>query len=163
MRTLHKATEELTAQNNPKTFLVHSIPFITNTVLAPHIKSFKALYPDVAISIESKIDRVDISDAMLQIALRHGSDDSDGLIYDKICDVQISPICTPDYLKQDKKTLLQLSTDSTSWDIWNSDWNTKIDFDDTLYCDGMQAIVEMAAQGVGNNNGILSSNSTPVK
>jgi len=152
LNTLNTATSQLIERNNKTSLLIHSIPYITNTLLVPHIKSFKTLYPELKIGIESKVDRAKLTTSQLQIAIRHGKTEGDGLHYEELTAVHISPVCAPDYIEQtDQKeqSLIQLSTDKYGWQKWLSDWNTSIEPNETLYCDGFQAVIEMAEQGLG--------------
>jgi len=152
LNTLKTATSQLIERNNKTSLLIHSIPYITNTLLVPHIKSFKALYPEMKIGIESKVERAKLMPSQLQIAIRHGKSDDNNLHYEELTAVHISPVCAPDYLEQTKQkeqSLIQLSTDKRSWQKWQSDWNTNIEPTETLHCDGFQAVIEMTEQGLG--------------
>jgi len=152
LNTLNTATLQLIERNDKTSLLIHSIPYITNTLLVPHIKSFKTLYPEMKIGIESKVERANLTPSQLQIAIRHGKNEEDGLHYEELSPVHISPVCAPGYIKQTRQqeqSLIQLSTDKHSWQKWQSDWNTNIEPTETLHCDGFQAVIEMTEQGLG--------------
>jgi DNA-binding transcriptional LysR family regulator len=139
-------------KSNDKALVIHSIPYLTNTFIIPNIKSFKALYPDLRISIESKVERAQLNEPHrqeLQVGLRHGKGDDDSFQYDEIVPVKISPVCSPGYSLEGALTQINLSTDSVSWMKWQSEWKTTLSFDDSLSCDGMNAVVDMAEQGLG--------------
>jgi len=152
LNTLNTATSQLIQRNHKTSLLIHSIPYITNTLLVPHIKSFKTLYPEMKIGIESKVERAKLAPSQLQIAIRHGKSEDDSLHYEELTAVHISPVCAPDYLEQTRQkeqSLIQLSTDKHSWQKWQSDWNTNIEPNEILHCDGFQAVIEMTEQGLG--------------
>lgn len=156
IRTIYTATDSLMEKRNDKTLVIHSIPYLTNTFIIPNIKSFKALYPKLRISIESRVERAQLNEPHrqeLQVGLRHGKGDDDSFQYDEIIPVKISPVCSPDYSLQDDLTQIKLSTDSVSWMKWQSEWKTTLSFDDSLSCDGMNAVVDMAEQGLGISMG----------
>lgn len=152
IRTIYSATESIMDQSHEQTLLIHSIPYLTNRYIIPNIKSLKSLYPDLKIAIESQVERAQLNEPHqqgLQVGLRHGKTDCDTMLYDEIAPVQISPICSPDYSPDQKLTLIQLSSDSASWDQWQTDWNSTLKFDDVISCDGMQAVIDMTKQGLG--------------
>ena len=104
------------------------------------------------IGIKSKVEREKLTPSQLQIAIRHGKSDDDSLHYEALTAVHISPVCAPDYIEQTalkEQSLIQLSTDKHSWQKWQSDWNTSIESNETLHCDGFQAVIEMTEQGLG--------------
>ncbi|WP_444913151.1 LysR substrate-binding domain-containing protein [Microbulbifer sp. PAAF003] len=149
LEVIRRATLDLLARDQNKTLTIHSIPFLTNTVLAPNIKSFKALYPTVCISIESQIARASIDPGELQVAIRYDKESNDDLCYREISRVRISPVCAPGYLKNDRANQIQLSTDKLGWQRWSADWGLSVEFNETLTCDGLQPVLEMAEQGLG--------------
>ncbi|MCO1335877.1 LysR family transcriptional regulator [Microbulbifer sp. OS29] len=149
LQVLRHATADLMERDQYKTLTIHSIPFLTNTILAPNIKSFKALHPKLNISIESKLERVSLNPGQLQIAIRYDKEPSDGLCYREISKISISPVCAPGYLKKNRSSQIQLSTDKIGWHKWQADWGSPLAFNETLTCDGLQPVLEMAEQGLG--------------
>lgn len=156
--TIYTATESLMAQSEDKTLCIHCIPYLTNAFIVPNIKSFKTQYPNVKISIESRVERAQLNEPYrqdLQVGLRHGKVEDDEFEYEEICPITISPICSVDYSLEQNLTQLQLSTDSESWEKWQTDWDMKLEFADTLSCDSAQAVVDMVGQGLGIAMGYL--------
>jgi LysR family glycine cleavage system transcriptional activator len=145
-----QATELLLSNTQTKKLLIHSTPFLTSQYIAPNLKSFKLAYPDVEIAIESQTQRAHFTDANhIQIALRHGKESDSDLVHHQISPVFVSPVCAPDYLDQPRRVKIQLSSDQISWQAWESRWENSLSFDEVLHCDGMQAVLDMAEQGLG--------------
>lgn len=155
LNTLRQATVEITASQEEKSLLIHSIPYLANTLLVPNIKTFKKQFPDLKISIEADMKRATFSPGVLQLALRQGKEESDQLCFTKIFDLQVTPVCAPDYCQQEQRTKIQLSSDLSSWKNWQAQWPTKLDFSDTLHCNTMQVAYDMAQQGLGVAMGYL--------
>lgn len=157
LRTLHSATLSL-VKSTPAKLVVHSIPYLTNTLLAPHLKTFKLSYPNLPIDIESKIERAKLfeqSRDALHVALRYGVIEHDGLCHDHICDVHASAVCAPGYDFTSPCTQIVLSTDNFSWKTWNQEWGVSLMFEDTISSDSYQSVIHMAQQGLGVTMGYL--------
>ncbi|AWF81281.1 hypothetical protein BTJ40_10875 [Microbulbifer sp. A4B17] len=77
---------------------MHNIPFLSNILLAPKIKSFKELYPQLKISIESKVRRAGLKRGLLQVAIRHDRQLGDRLCYEEISMVHVPPVCASGYI-----------------------------------------------------------------
>ncbi|MEC8428945.1 MAG: LysR family transcriptional regulator [Pseudomonadota bacterium] len=165
IRTIHRATESLMSESGERSLLISCIPYLTNTYLVPNLKSFKTLYPNLKISMESRIERSKLNAPHwqdLQVGVRHGKEDNNGLYYEEISPVKISPVCSPDCSLEQPLTKLEFSADSFSWQKWQSDWAMEIEFKDSLSCDGMQAVEDMAQQGLGIAMGYFPFMSTKV-
>ena len=91
--TLRRATLDLIDNTDQTNLLIHCIPYLTNTLLVPNIKSFKSECPNVNIAIASQVERAPIQSSQLQIAIRHGASSDDGLHYEEITSIEVSPIC----------------------------------------------------------------------
>lgn len=167
LKTLRSATTEIMDKRQQESLLVHSTPYLTSLLLVPNIKSFKADYPTLKVSIESKIERASLSSTQRQIAIRHDKDPESNLCYEEITKVHIAPVCAPSYLKDQLKghqlCRIQLSTDQLSWPKWQSDWYALPNVNETLECDGMQAVIDMAEQGLGIAMGYFPALKAKVK
>jgi LysR family glycine cleavage system transcriptional activator len=153
LQTLRTATADIVQRNEENSLLIHSFPFLVNTLLAPNLKAFKSLYPNLKIVIESRIDRSAMNSGQLEIAIRHGEPSDETLVYQEVSPILISPVRAPDYQPHDPLTagvsLIELSSDPGRWDKWQQDCGIQLDVSDTIKCDGMQAVIEMAEQGLG--------------
>lgn len=146
---LKNATQELCDRNNRSSLLIHSIPFITKKILVPCMKAFKARHPGMNIRIESKTKRSELSLSSLEIAIRQGTADQAGVIYNEISPIRISPICVPGYMNGPSLSLIRLSSDKRSWSLWQKDWDIQLKFDEVIECDDLQSVIDMALQGMG--------------
>jgi len=153
LQTLRTATVDIMQQNEETSLLIHSFPFLVTTLLVPNLKAFKALHPNLKIAIESRIDRSAMNSGQLEIAIRYGQQADDTMVYQEVSPVLVSPVCAPDYQPADplaeSVSLIELSTDPGRWDKWQQDCDIQLNVGDSIECDGMQAVIEMAEQGLG--------------
>lgn len=150
--TIKQATESIMLEKGQSSLVIHSFPYLANFYIVPNLKDLKSQYPTLNISIESQINRVELHDtngSRIHVAIRHGKDSLEHLQYDEIAPVSVSPVCAPDYVHEGGSTQVLLTSDNFSWQKWQSDWGIEPEFTDTIVCDGMQAAVNIAEQGLG--------------
>tara|TARA_R110002072_G_C7968764_1_gene534565 strand:- start:3252 stop:3899 length:648 start_codon:yes stop_codon:yes gene_type:complete len=145
------------------TFQINSIPFITNTLLIPHIQQFKDTNPDLRINIKSQIQRTDFIFGETDVAIRHQKGNEPSLHYEPLSPVFITPICSPEYLRKKSSPqlsdhkLIGLESDRYSLPIWGKQWNQDSPPEDELCLDNYQAVLEVVKQGTGLAMGYFPS------
>lgn len=88
-------------QNKVKGLLHVSAPVSFSTLhLAPFIRDFKKLYPDVGVNLELSDRRVDVIDEGFDVALRIGKLKSSSLIAKRIAPIRLVLCASPEYLEQ---------------------------------------------------------------
>jgi LysR family glycine cleavage system transcriptional activator len=160
---LHQATDRMMGDDEKTIFQINSIPFITNTLLIPHIQPFRDNNPNLRISIKSQTQRTDFTFGATDVAIRHQKGDEPNLHYELLSPVFIAPICSPDYLKtrpslqlNDLK-IIRLESDQYSWPYWINKWNKGRLPEEELCLDNYQAVLEAVKQGVGLAMGYFPS------
>ena len=88
-------------QNKVKGLLHVSAPVSFSTLhLAPFIRDFKKLYPDVGVNLELSDRRVDVIDEGFDVALRIGKLKSSSLIAKRITPIRLVLCASPEYLEK---------------------------------------------------------------
>lgn len=165
LNQLRHATKDLLETQHAGALRVNSIPFITNTLLIPHLQSFKQQHPDLNIQIESKIKRVDFGAGLTDLAIRYQKGDEEDLHYEEITAIAVTPVCSPDYLEQYQKqnsqqknaphNVVRLTNDPRSWPNWLAQWQDDFTVKDELLLDNYQAVLDSARRGLGLAMGYL--------
>lgn len=149
LQTLRTATHEVMQQHEQSSLLIHSFPFLVTSLLVPNLKAFKQQHPHLKIAIESQVDRSAMNSGQLEVAIRYGKQNDDDMVYQEVSPVLVSPVCAVDYQIDGEISLIELSTDPGRWSHWQQQHDIQLNVSDTLVCDGMQAVIDMAEQGLG--------------
>ena len=150
--TIKQANADVKAQQVKTKLTLHSIPYLTEAFLAPHIQALKSKLPNIELAIESSIQRADLFGSMpneINLAIRFADKQSTKLIQHEIAQVSVTPICHESYLSEANKTQLSLTPDPYSWAKWQDEWQNRFNFNDTIHCDSFSAVLNMAEQGLG--------------
>jgi len=158
LQQLKSATGALLNNQKVRQFRINSIPFITNTLLVPHLQSFKNGHPNLKIQIESKVQRVDFGAGATDVAIRYKNGGEPDLHYEEITPISITPVCSKDYFNKYQArypnldgphNLIRLTNDPVSWSSWMEKWNPSIEINDELLLDNYQAVLDSAQRGFG--------------
>lgn len=164
LQQLRNATSQLLNESKVQQFRINSIPFITNTLLVPHLPLFKNDHPNLKIQIESKVKRVDFGDGATDVAIRYKNGGEPDLHYEEITPITITPVCSKEYLKDYQArypnfdgphNIIRLTNDPVSWNSWMEKWKPGIKVDDELLLDNYQAVLDSAQRGFGLIMGYL--------
>ena len=164
LQQLKNATSHLLSDQKVQQFRINSIPFITNTLLVPHLQSFKNNHPDLKIQIESKVKRVDFGASATDVAIRYQNGGEPDLHYEEITPISITPVCSPEYLEKYQArypnfdgphNIIRLTNDPVSWPSWLDKWKPGIKVGDELLLDNYQAVLDSARRGFGLIMGYL--------
>ncbi len=155
---LQAASDELINDQQAPSFNISCIPFITNSLLIPHIQSFKDSSANLSVKISSQTQRVELSKGQVDVAIRHKKGDEADLHYESLSRIQVSPICSQAYWdnipkeKQNDMTshkIISLSIGDDSWPYWLKQWQYKQAPTTTLSLDNYQAVMTSVKQGLG--------------
>jgi len=165
LNQLKQATEDLLAGEYGGAFRINSIPFITNTLIIPHLQDFKNSHKNLHIQIESRIKRVDFGAGNTDVAIRYKKGNEEDLHYEEITPIAITPVCSKQYLddyltkKGRKKNaphhLIRLTNDPVSWPRWIDQWQKGLEIQDELLLDSYQGVLDSAQRGLGLAMGFL--------
>lgn len=111
IQTIKSVTGKLLTGLNFESLTIHSTPVLTNNVLAANVKIFNSQFPELAIVVGSKIQKVDLMSlprTSIHLALRLGKGEDDSLVNEAITPIHISPLCSKGYSQQNSLTKINL-------------------------------------------------------
>mgnify|MGYP000040488401 FL=1 len=166
LRQLNQATSRIIERDDKQSFRISSIPFITNSLLVPHIQEFQNKHSELNIQISSQIQRTGFVLDDTDVAIRHKKGDEPSLHYQVLSQILITPVCSPVYLSSKHHSgpielknfrLIRLSTDKQSWPYWLEAWKNNFFPEEELCLDNYQAVLDAVKQGMGIAMGYLPS------
>ncbi|WP_417429221.1 LysR substrate-binding domain-containing protein [Kiloniella sp.] len=84
------------------------IPSLATRWLINRLPIYSALYPDYSVMVEASFDLVDFTKKELTIAIRSGAGSYSGCQSEKLFDEYITPVCSPEYWKKNKTSLVEI-------------------------------------------------------
>lgn len=160
LRELELAT--IRAQRSQQTNVVRisALPFFTSTVLLPNLAKFEEKNPGLELKIETSNAFADIRRGEADIALRFGSDHSQGLISKSLVSVRGLPVASPQYLKDApplnhprdilNHTLIHVRASPAAWQNWLTAAGYSMDKSDPgLAFDSILGALDAAENGHG--------------
>lgn len=106
---------------------VSALPTMAMHWLLPRVAEFKETLPGVAIDISSSNRLVNLNDGTIDVALRLGNGDWNGLSAHHLFDEQLITVCAPQYANQIAGDIdveirqlerLHTTTRPNAWDVW---------------------------------------------
>ena len=80
--------------------------------LVPRLAEFERCFPDVELEILTSNRLIDLSNEEVDLSVRFGGGDWDGVVSHELCSGRMVPVCTPEYYKRWMKTNLQAFVDN---------------------------------------------------
>mgnify|MGYP000385498030 CR=1 FL=1 len=124
---IQTATTKTISSQKSKLLKVQMLPFMATEIVIPELSNFYEKHPDIDIQIDTKYAMADFQTEDVDVAIRFGSGDWDGLICKKIMPVSVSIICSEQYAKEqqiihaediNQCTLICLANDKYNWDVF---------------------------------------------
>jgi LysR family glycine cleavage system transcriptional activator len=156
---LDQGTKSLKQRFCAQSLRISTIPSIASNIIIPRLGLFQQEFPDIELKIETSLDLVDLRYDECDLGIRLGDGVYPGLIVEKMFDLQVTPMCSPDFchkhqLKQVDQIstvpLIQLSTMEDSWPTWGGSVGVKdVVSNSTLSLGSYDAVMQAAQQGLG--------------
>ncbi len=156
---------DLLASGSAKIINKHSLGQLSISVaptfgarwLLPRLHKFRELHPGIHIVIDTSHERVELSDAGVDLAIRMGRGNWQGVIADKLIAEEMVPVCAPsiydrvrDLADIEQAPLIHVTSASEDWAVWASQTGrTAPDTADGLRFDTFQMAFQAACQGLG--------------
>ena len=99
---LSEANRRLRSDRHGNLLTVSSSPSMGERWLLPRLERFRAQYPDIDIRIDTTDRLADFANDRVDIAIRYGRGNYDGLEADILMQDVAYPVCSPDLLEGDK-------------------------------------------------------------
>ena len=122
---LQRALDQLQRRHGAPSIRAHILPFMATEIVIPRLFEFQQRHPDIELRIEtsySSTDMFTLSDC--DLGVRFGRGDWPGLIAEKLMTLRVTPVCSPEYQRQNNmqsladiqgKTLINLPMEPNPW------------------------------------------------
>ena len=164
--TLVRAVAELGAPEDESVLTVTASPSVAARWLLPRLDGFQSAHPDLDIRISASNRLVDLGREWVDVGLRFGQGNYPGMHIDRLMDVDLFPVCSPDMVTPQKPlncpadlahhTLLHDESWSwrdgpvPGWEMWlKAIGETGVDARRGMRLDGAALTLEAAAMGRG--------------
>ncbi len=108
---LERGTRKVLSRHSAPRLRITTNPSFANNIILPHLGDFEAAHPGLDVEIGSSSDLVDLRSTDVDLAIRYGDGNWPGLVVQKLCDVRVAPVCSPDFAaRHELQELAQYST-----------------------------------------------------
>ena len=121
------ATDRLRADDNRGTLTLTTLPSFASKWLVPRLGRFHQVHPDIDLCIDASQHLTDLARENVDVALRYGCGEWDGMRCDRLMTEDFFPVCSPALLHGDpplrtpedlhRHTLLH-DDNRTGWTVW---------------------------------------------
>lgn len=102
LASFESGTTQLKAKFSHPTLKVTTFSTLATHIIIPQLGQFQTAHPDIDLRIETSGELIDLRYEDYDLAIRIGEGDWPELIAKKLCDIYVSPVCSPKLLKNQK-------------------------------------------------------------
>ncbi|WOE32492.1 MULTISPECIES: transcriptional regulator GcvA [unclassified Acinetobacter] len=140
-------------------------PTFATKWLLPKIDNFQRAYPEIKISFDTDLKPIDFNSRGIDIAVRYGAGNWEGLVAQKLMEEEIYPVCSPSFYQQHQAQLLELKNIVTlplihchaldrqsgfiTWQTWLDEHNIQMNDDKGFKINNSAAVLQLAMDGHG--------------
>ena len=125
--------------------------------LLPRLHKFRELHPDIHIVIDTSHERAELSDAGVDLAIRMGRGNWQGVIADRLVAEEMVPVCAPSIVDRvrdladiERAPLIHVTSASEDWAVWATQTGRAVpDPAKGLRFDTIHMAFQAACQGLG--------------
>lgn len=136
---------------------ISAAPTFAARWLLPRLHKFRERHPDIRVIIDTSHERTELSDVGVDLAIRMGRGNWQGVIADKLLSEEMIPVCAPAIYDRvrglrdiEQSPLIHVTTVSEDWGAWaTATGRTVPDPAKGLQFDTIQMAFEAACQGLG--------------
>jgi LysR family glycine cleavage system transcriptional activator len=156
--TVELGLETIFTDPKPNAIALSVLPSFASRWLIPRLGSFYETCPDLTLNLQMSDKFETFTTGNVDLAIRFGRGDYDGLESQDLMGELIYPVCHPDYLKrnpveqiEDLKSVRVLDdvVDNLAWESWLEAKGAKVNFSDRVRFDGSHYVIESALSGQG--------------
>jgi LysR family glycine cleavage system transcriptional activator len=162
---LDKGTAILKQRYASTCLRITSFPSIASNIIIPRLSQFQSEFPDIELRIETGMNVVDLRYDEYDLALRLGDGDWPGVVSEKLFDIEVTPVCSPEFARKHQLTdikqiadvpLIHFSVIEDSWQTWAKAVGLNdISSITSLSLGSYDAVIHAAQQGLGLALGAL--------
>jgi len=165
MTLLRNATSQVSAVRSERFFRINCIPFIASSVLIPNIRRFMDQHVDLNVGFKYLPSGEGLEEGVVSAEIRLHNDGNPALHYEKLVSIQVSPICSADYLKLHRNIrtdlsghcLIKLPSKTDIWNLWSNKFKVDIRETDEVLVDYYQSVLAAVNSNMGVGMGYFSS------
>jgi len=136
---------------------ISAAPTFGSRWLLPRLHKFRELHPDIHIVIDTSHARAELSDAGVDLAIRMGRGNWQGVIADRLVAEELVPVCAPsihdrvrDLADIEQAPLIHVTSASEDWAVWANETGRAVpDPAKGLRFDTIHMAFQAACQGLG--------------
>lgn len=136
---------------------ISAAPTFAARWLLPRLHKFREIHPEIRVIIDTSHERTEISDAGVDLAIRMGRGNWQGVIADRLLTEEMVPVCSPsiyDHVRSltdiEQSPLIHVTTVREDWAVWAAETGRAVpDPTKGLQFDTIQMAFEAACQGLG--------------
>lgn len=122
---LDQAASMLKENKTSGILTVTSAPTFAGKWLLPRLSDFSALYPDINVRLDARLETVDFDREGVDVGIRLGNGKYPGMHVDPLFNETVVPVCHPKYLKD--PNALREPSDLKHHVLLHVDWGRKIE------------------------------------
>jgi LysR family glycine cleavage system transcriptional activator len=124
---LAAATDRLRADDSRGVLTVTTLPSIASKWLVPRLGRFRQAHPDIDLRIDASQHLTDFARENVDLAVRYGRGEWDGMRIDRLMSEDFFPVCSPRLLDGDpplrtpgdlRRHILLHDDNRTDWTVW---------------------------------------------
>ncbi|WP_438863193.1 LysR substrate-binding domain-containing protein [Neptunicella sp.] len=156
---LDKGTSHLKQQFVGQTLRISTFPSLASNIIIPKLSLFQAAFPDIELRIETGMNLVDLRYEEIDLAIRVGQGKWPGVSSEKLFDIQITPVCSPEFAHKHQLSrveqilnvpLLHISYMLDGWPRWGKAVGVSaVEPNSSLSLGSYDAAIYAAQQGLG--------------
>ncbi|MDN4501034.1 LysR substrate-binding domain-containing protein [Alteromonadaceae bacterium BrNp21-10] len=138
---------------------ISTLPSIARNIIIPNLSDFQQGNPNTKLRIETSMNSVDLRYDEFDLAIRFGKGTWVGAETEKLFNVEVTPVCSPEFLQAHPMTsindihhvpLIYLTNFENSWKSWCDEIGIKNEVSTTsLAFSSYEATIQAAEQGIG--------------
>ena len=157
LRELSRASLQLKANPTGGSLNLSILPAFGMHWLAPKLKEFAALHPEVTINLSTRLVPFEFEREKFDAAIHHGQMDWPNVEYLRIMREEVVPVCAPDLMAAKPAQpsellnypLLQLETRPNAWEDWFANFGIKPENVSGMLFDQFSTMAQAANHGFG--------------
>lgn len=157
--TLVTGTKKLQSKFSSPALKISMFPSVANNIVIPQLHSFQTAYPERDIIIETSVATTNLRYEDCDLVLRLGDGNWPELISEKILDLKVAAVCTPEFAENHQLKLpeqivevplIDLAKFDNMWGQWAKASNVQVDsFKHSLSFNNYDSALQAVQQGLG--------------
>jgi LysR family glycine cleavage system transcriptional activator len=150
---------EFSTQTQSSILRISTFPTISSNIIIPNLGLFQQKFPSVELIIETSMELIDLRYDDFDLALRLGDGNYPGVISEKLFDLEVTPLCSPQFANKHNLTsveqslsvpLIQHANMKNSWSQWfDAVGIDYVESKSSLSLGSYDAVIQAAQQGLG--------------